>query len=369
MKVPFFSLSEQIASLKGDALKAIEGVIDSGGFANGPATKKFESELAEFLGCKHVVAVNTGTTALHAALICAGVKEGDEVATVSHTWISTVWSVSYMNAKPVFVDIDEGAGMDPAALEAAITPKTKAILPVHLYGNPLNIKELKKVADKHGIPLIEDAAQSVGATHGGKQTGTFGAMGITSFYPSKNLGAFGEGGAVFTDDDELAARARRLRDHAQASRHHHTELGFNWRMDGFQGAVLSVKLPHLNGWNQRRRALGAIYNEGLAGIEGLDLLKEREGGKCIWHVYPVFHKNRDAMRGALEKRGIGTSVHYPTPVHLQPVYEGLGYDKGSLPNSERMAGTELSLPMFPEMTDEQAQLVVTAVKEAVEEVG
>jgi dTDP-4-amino-4,6-dideoxygalactose transaminase len=364
MKVPFFSLSEQVGSLRDELLSGLAGVLDDQGFANGPAVGAFERELAEFLDVGHVVCVSSGTSALHGALLCAGVQPGDEVVTVAHTWISTVWAVSYVGATPVFVDVDAGGGLDPAQLRAAISERTRAILPVHLYGNPADVDAMRDVADDRGIPVIEDAAQSIGATLRGRQTGTLGTLGITSFYPSKNLGACGEGGAIFTDDDELADRARRLRDHAQASRHHHTEVGFNWRMDGFQGACLSVKLRHLPRWTARRREIAERYHEALAGVPGLALLPERDGGSCVWHVYPVFHARRDALRSALEERGVGTSIHYPTPVHLQPAYAHLGVGAGALPQSERMASQGASLPMYPEMTQADVETVIEAVRDA-----
>ena len=370
MSVPFFSLSEQVKSLRKEMLVAIADVVDTQGFANGPPVAKFEGEFAKYLGVKHVIAVNTGTTALQAALMALNVGAGDDVVTVAHTWISTCWAVSYVGARPVFCDVDEATnGMDAKLLEKAITPKTKAILPVHLHGHPVDLDVILAVANKHGIPVIEDTAQSVGSTYKGKQTGVFGAVNATSFYPSKNLGAFGEGGAVMTDDDAIAARVRRLRDHAQASRHHHVELGFNWRLDGVQGAVLSVKLPHLDAWNTRRRQIAARYDEGLRGAKHLRVFREQPWARCNWHIYPVFHPNRDALRAALDQRGIGSSVHYPTPVHLQPAYAHLGLARGALPVSERLASTQVSLPMFAEMTDAQVEETITGVHAACADVA
>ncbi|MBK7397816.1 MAG: DegT/DnrJ/EryC1/StrS family aminotransferase [Myxococcales bacterium] len=363
MTIPFLSLKEQTAALKPEVMKALEAVVDSQGFANGPPVAQFEKELASFLGCKEVVCVNSGTTSLHGALICAGVGAGDDVLTVSHTWISTVWAISYANARPVFVDLDPATcGMDPRDLEKKLTPKTKAILPVHLYGVPVDLDPILDFAKKKGLPVIEDCAQSIGATYKGKQTGSFGLVNATSFYPGKNLGAWGEGGACMTDDAEVAARLRRLRDHAQQGRHHHTELGFNWRMDGFQGAVLSVKLKHLQAWNDRRRAIAAKYLAGMKGLPGVRVLEAQEGSSPIWHIYPLFHEKRDAFRAELEKHGVQSGVHYPKPVHLQPAYAHLGLGEGALPVSEQLARTEISLPMFPELTDAQADAVVEAVR-------
>lgn len=370
MTVPFFTLQDQVKALRAEMLAAIADVVDTQGFANGPPVARFEEAFARYLGVKHVVAVNTGTTALQAALMALNVGAGDDVVTVAHTWISTCWAISYVGARPVFCDVDEGTnGLDPALLEKAITPKTKAIIPVHLHGHPVDIDGILEVAKRKGIPVIEDTAQSVGSTYKGKQTGVFGAINATSFYPSKNLGAFGEGGAVMTDDDAMAARVRRLRDHAQASRHHHTEIGFNWRLDGIQGAVLSVKLPHLDAWNRRRRAIADRYAEGLRGAKNLRIFVEQPWAGCNWHVYPVFHPERDKLRAALDQRGVGSGVHYPTPVHLQPAYAHLGLARGALPVSERLAATEVSLPMFAEMSDAQVDETIKAVHAACADVG
>ena len=365
MTIPFFSLSEQTKELRPELLAAITDVLDTQGFANGPPVAKFEAELARYLGVKHVVAVNTGTVALQAALIGLNVGPGDDVVTVAHTWISTCWAISYLGARPVFVDVDEATnGMDPRALERAITQKTKAILPVHLHGHPVDLDGILDVARRKGLPVIEDAAQSIGTTYKGKQTGSFGEVNATSFYPSKNLGAAGEGGAVMTNDTAVAERIKRLRDHAQQGRHHHTEIGYNWRMDGMQGAVLRVKLPHLDGWNERRRVIAARYLAGLKGAKGLRQFPGQPWATCNWHVYPVFHAKRDELRAALDRQGIGTGVHYPTPVHLQPAYAHLGVARGALPVSERLAATELSLPMFAELTDAEVDETIAAVRAA-----
>jgi len=368
--VPFLSLKEQTAALKAEALKAIEAVIDSQGFANGPPVAQFEKEFASYLGCKETIGVNTGTTSLHAALIAAGVQPGDEVVTVSHTWISTCWAISYANATPVFADIDpRTCGMDPRDLEKKITKKTKAILPVHLYGQPCDIEGILAVAKAKSIPVIEDCAQSIGAKVGDKQTGSFGLVNATSFYPGKNLGAWGEGGACMTDDAEIAARIRRLRDHAQQGRHNHTEIGFNWRMDGFQGAVLSIKLKHLDKWNARRREIAAKYLPVFRTLPGVKVLEGLPNTTPIWHIFPIFHPKRDEFRAALEKHGVQSGVHYPKPVHLQPAYAHLGVKQGSLPHAEWAAASEISLPMFPELTDEQAERTVEAVTKVAKELA
>lgn len=359
--IPFLSLKGQTAELREEMLSALAGVVDSQGFANGPAVGRFEQELAAYLSCRDTVCVNSGTTSLQAALICAGVGPGDEVVTVPHTWISTTWAISYVGARPVFVDVDPlTCGMNPAKVEAAIGPRTKAILPVHLYGQPVDLDPILAIAGRRGIPIVEDCAQSIGAKYKGRQTGTFGLVNATSFYPGKNLGAFGEGGAVMTDDPGIADRARRLRDHAQQGRHNHVELGFNWRMDGFQGAVLSVKLPRLDAWNARRREIAARYFDGLGRAEGLSLLPRNNWSEPIWHIFPVFHARRDEFRARLEARGVQSGVHYPRPVHLQPAYASLGYKAGDFPVAEELAATEISLPMFPELTNGDVDRVVEA---------
>ena len=360
--IPFLSLKDQTAGLRDEVLAALGGVIDTQGFANGPSVAKFERELAAYLDCREVVCVNSGTTSVQAALICAGVGAGDEVVTVSHTWISTAWAISYVGARPVFVDVDRAtSGMNPAKVEAALTPKTKAILPVHLYGQPVDLDPILEIARRRRIPVIEDAAQSIGAKYKGRQTGTLGTINATSFYPGKNLGAFGEGGAVMTDDAALADRARRLRDHAQQGRHNHVELGFNWRMDGFQGAVLSVKLPRLDEWNARRREIAGRYQHGLKGAPGLSLLPPNGWSEPIWHVFPVFHARRDEFRTRLEALGVQSGVHYPRPVHLQPAYAWVGHKAGDFPITEELASTEISLPMFPELSDPDVDRVIDAV--------
>jgi len=370
MPVPFFSLREQTRALKQEIVERLSEVIDDNGFANGPAVRRFEEELAALLGIRHVVCVNSGTSALHGALIAAGVKAGDEVVTVSHTWISTVWAISYVGAHPVFVDVDRcTCGLDPRLLDRVVTARTGAIIAVHLYGHPVDMDPLLAFAAERGIPVIEDCAQSIGARYRGRSTGSFGLVNATSFYPSKNLGAYGEGGAVLTSDDEIAARVRRLRDHAQLGRHNHVELGFNWRMDGLQGAVLSVKLRHLDEWNRRRRAIAAKYSAAMAPMPGLTVLPTLGWAEPIWHIYPVFHEKRDQFRQGLEQRGVQTGVHYPTPVHLQPVYASLDVPKGSLPVTEWMAATEVSLPMYPEMSDQEVAQVIQAVGETCHELA
>lgn len=360
--IPFLSLKEQTAALKPEVMKALEKVVDGQGFANGPPVAQFEKEFAAYLGCKETIAVNSGTTSLHAALLGVGVGAGDDVVTVAHTWISTCWAISYVNARPVFCDIDPATqGMDPKKLEAAITPKTKAILPVHLYGQPVDMDPILAIAKAKGLPVIEDTAQAVGAKYKGKRVGSLGTCNATSFYPGKNLGAWGEGGAVMTNDLEIAARIKRLRDHAQEGRHNHVELGFNWRLDGFQGAVLSAKLPHLDGWNARRRAIADRYLAAFSDLPGVRVLPKHDWSDAIWHIFPLFHGKRDAFRAKLEEKGVQSGVHYPKPVHFQPAYAHLGVKAGSLPESEKAGETEISLPMYAELTDAQVDQVCEVV--------
>ncbi len=364
LPVPFMDLKAQAASVRDEALAAFTGIFDSAGYILGPHVTDFETAFAAYCGVKHCVALNTGTSALHLALIGAGVGPGDEVITTPLTFVATTWAVSYVGATPVFVDVDPNTGlMDPALVERAITPKTKAILPVHLYGQPCDLAPLMTIADKHGLTLIEDAAQAHGATYQGKPVGGFGQAGCFSFYPGKNLGAAGEGGAVVTNDDALAARYRRLRDHAQPQRYLHTEIGFNYRMDALQGAVLGIKLKRLPAWTDRRRELAARYLEQLADLP-IDLPVVAPGRDPVWHLFVVRHPDRDRLRAALEAAGVQTGLHYPVPVHLQPAYQHLGHPAGAFPVAERFARECLSLPLYPEMTARHLDAVVAALSDA-----
>jgi dTDP-4-amino-4,6-dideoxygalactose transaminase len=361
--VPLADLRAQFAQIRDEALAALTAIAESGGYVLGAPVAHFEQAFAAAHGVNHCIGVNTGTSALHLALLAAGVDPGDEVITVPMTFIATSWAVSYCGARPVFVDVDPATcTMDPNQVAAAITPRTKAILPVHLYGQPADLGALRELADRHGIPLIEDAAQAHLATYQGKPVGGFGLAAGFSFYPGKNLGACGEGGAVVTNDDALAARMRALRDHAQTRRYHHAEIGFNYRMDAFQGAVLGLKLTHLARWTERRRELAARYLTGLRDLP-IDLPIVAPDRDHVWHLFVVRHPDRDRIRIALEARGIQTGLHYPVPVHLQPAYQNLGHKPGDFPVSERIGRECLTLPLFPEMTDVQADWVIEAVSE------
>lgn len=365
--VPFLNLKAQFARIGDEVRRAILEVAESATYVLGPHVASFERAFAEAHGAKHCVGVNSGTSALHLALIVAGVGPGDEVITVPMTFIATSWAISYVGATPVYVDVDPETGtMDVDQVAEQITPRTKAILPVHLYGQPADLTPLVALAWEHGIALIEDAAQAHGARYEGKPVGTFGLCGCFSFYPGKNLGALGEGGAIVTNDDQVAARLRSLRDHAQQKRYHHDELGFNYRMDALQGAVLGVKLNYLEGWTEARRRLAARYCELLDGLP-LRLPTEVQGRRHVWHLFVIQVAQRDEVKAALEARGIQTGLHYPIPLHLQKAYYHLGHHVGDFPVAERIGRDCLTLPLFPEMTEEQQDAVCSALADALGE--
>lgn len=367
MNVPFLDLGGQHDPIRGEIDEAIAEILDDSAFILGKGVARFEEAFAAYTGRRHCVGVNSGTSALHVALLAAGVGPGDEVVTTPHTWISTSWAISYCGATPVFADVDAATGnLDPGSVKEAITDRTRAILPVDLYGNPADHLALQEVADGHGLVLIDDAAQAQGARLHGRVIGSFGSMACFSFYPGKNLGAVGEAGAVVTDDEAVADHIRRLRDHAQDGRHNHTEIGFNYRMEGLQGAVLAVKLARLDGWNDHRREAAARYAELLAPIEGVRPPVATPGAEPNWHLYPIRVQDRERVAEGLQQRNVGCGFHYPTPVHRQPVYQGLGYEQGSLPNAEAYAAECLSLPMFPGITAEQQDHVVASLRDVME---
>jgi dTDP-4-amino-4,6-dideoxygalactose transaminase len=365
--VPFLDLRAQYATLREEVARVLLEVAESTAYVLGPKVAEFERAFAAYVGSKHCVGLNSGTSALHLALLGAGVGPGDEVITVPMTFIATCWGVSYVGARPVFVDVDPlTCTMDVGQVEAKITPRTRALLPVHLYGQPADLGPLLEIGSKHGIPVIEDAAQAHGAKYHGRGAGSLGLCGCFSFYPGKNLGAYGEAGAVVTDDDHIAARLRALRDHAQGRRYHHDEIGFNYRMDGFQGAVLGVKLKYLEQWTEARRRLAARYGERLASLP-LELPAEAPGRRHVWHLYVARHPKRDRVRQELEARGVQTGLHYPVPVHLQKAYHHLGHRPGDFPVSERIARECFSLPLFPELTGQQHDKVVATLITALRE--
>jgi dTDP-4-amino-4,6-dideoxygalactose transaminase len=362
--IPFLDLKAQHRALRAELLEAAGRVIDSCQFALGNEVAAFEEEFAAHSGAKFAAGVNTGTSALHLALVAAGIGAGDEVITVSHTFMATVSSIRYAGAKPVFVDVDPVSyTMDPKLIEAAITSHTKAILPVHLYGQPADLDPILAIAKKHNLVVIEDACQAHGAEYKGRRVGGIGHMAAFSFYPGKNLGACGEGGALVTNDPEYIKKVRMLRDWGQEKRYHHVLEGFNYRMDNIQGAFLRIKLKHLPAWTEARRAHAALYGQLFEG-SAVRTPKEMPYAKHVYHLYSLSAGNRDALHKILGDKGIATGFHYPVPVHLQPCFEFLGYKKGQLPHTEKAAAEQISLPMFAELTDEQIREIVAATKEA-----
>jgi dTDP-4-amino-4,6-dideoxygalactose transaminase len=363
-RVPFLDLKAQYATIRDEVQSALAEVCDSARFAQGPPTNAFEQEFAAYCGVAHCVSLNSGTSALHLALRCLNIGPGDEVITTAFTFIATAWAISYVGATPVFVDIDPARRtLDPSKLEAAVTQRTKAIMPVHIFGTPADMNSINVVATKHKLPIVEDAAQAHGARYEGKRVGQFGAISCFSYYPTKNLGAYGEGGALLAEDDKLATHARFLREHAQSARYVHEEIGYNYRMDSFQAAVLRVKLKRLDAWNAARAAHARRYTELLTGTRyGLPTLPA--DSEPVWHCYVIECENRDRVRAALNDAGIDTAVNYPVPLHLQPVYRPLGYRHGDLPVAERLCERCLSLPIYPELTHEQIDAVVRALRAA-----
>jgi len=364
MKVPFLDLKIQYQSIKDEIHIALEQVMENTAFAGGPFVAQFEKEFAEFCGVEHAIGVGSGTDALWLSLLALGVGEGDEVITVPDTFIATAEAISFCGAKPVFVDVDEKTyNMNPSLIEAAITPKTKAIIPVHLFGQMADMDAIVNIAKNHGLYVIEDACQAHGSLYKGHTAGTMGSVGCFSFYPGKNLGAYGEAGAVVTNSADLADKIRVLRDHGQAKKYYHDSIGWNARMDGFQGAVLSVKLKHLNIWNEARRKNALLYNALLVGTNGIILPREADYSKHVYHIYAIRVQNRDDFISALGQKEINCGIHYPIPLHLQSAYTFLGYKKNSFPVVETCASEFVSLPMFPELTSGQIEYVVSEIKQ------
>jgi dTDP-4-amino-4,6-dideoxygalactose transaminase len=365
LKVPFLDLAQQNRSVGAECAAALESVIGQSQFILGPAVERFEAAFAKYVGTDHCVGLNNGTSALQMALLACDIGPGDEVITTPHTWISTTWAISYVGATPVYVDIEPTTyTLNPALVEQAITRRTKAILPVHLYGQACDMSDLQAIADRHGLTLIEDAAQAHGARCAGRVVGSIGRVGCFSFYPGKNLGAFGEAGCVVTSDEQIAARVRRLRDHAQDCRHHHVEIGYNTRMEGIQGAVLGVKLQYLDKWNAARRRHAARLGGLLSDVPWLSLPKARATEGHAWHLFVVLLEGvqRKQLMDQLAERGVATAIHYPTLVPFQPAYAHLGYRPGDLPVAEDVSSRCLSLPMFAELSDEQLLHVAQSIK-------
>lgn len=366
MKVPFLDLQAHHAPLRAEIDKAIAAVIDCGAFAGGPFVTDFEQQFAAYCGSKFAIGVGNGTDALWLALLACNIGPGDEVITVPSTFMATAEAITYSGAKPVFVDIDERTyTMDPSKIEAAITRKTKAIIPVHLFGQTADMDPILAIARDRNLLVIEDAAQAHGAEYKGRKAGTIGHIGCFSFYPGKNLGAFGEAGGVITNDPQLNERIRALRDHGQVKKYYHNLVGWNCRMDGIQGAVLQIKLKHLDRGNSLRRQHAAAYNEAFRSIAAITTPLEAEWGKHVYHVYAIRVPDRDAVLASLNEAGIGCGIHYPIPVHLQEAYRDLGYSQGAFRVSEQTSTEFLSLPMYPELNKEQRQTVIRTVEEAI----
>ena len=366
MKVPFLDLKAHHAPFIEKFDRAIREVIESSAFAGGPFVEKFEEEFAAFCGSSYAIAVGNGTDALWLTLLALGIGEGDEVITVPNTFIATAEAITYCKARPVFVDVDqETFTMNPAELEKSLNEKTKAIIPVHLFGQPADMDPILDFARANGLFVVEDAAQAHGAEYKGRKAGTMGDAGCFSFYPGKNLGAFGEAGAVVTNDPELRKQIQMLRDHGQSRKYYHAMMGWNCRMDGIQAAVLSLKLRHLDEANSLRRKHALEYNQAFAGID--EVLTPFEGtySRHAYHVYALRVQQRDAVLRYLHEKEVGCAVHYPVPIHLQEAGRNLGYTKGAFPIAEKLANQFLSLPMFPELTEEQIEYVAGCVNEAV----
>ena len=364
--IPLVDLKTQYATIRDEVRRAIDEVLESMQLTIGPNVKAFDQEFASYIGTKHSIGVGSGTDALQLAIRACGVSSGDEVITVSHTFFATVEAILYANARPILVEIDEKTMLiDPAAVAAAITPRTKAIIPVHLYGRAVDLKPIRQLAQDRNITIIEDAAQAHGALlDDGKRAGTGGRVNCFSFYCSKNLGAYGEAGSITTNDDRLAEELRALREHGQSTRYYHPVIGYNARLDEIQAAILRIKLRRLEEWNARRRALARMYDERLKGTGVIAPEIPADIRRHVFYTYTirVTGGKRDDLRKYLGERGIGTQIHYPVPIHLQQSAEFLGYRKGDMPVTEKVASEVLSLPMFPELTDEQLERVADAVR-------
>lgn len=363
MKVPFLDLKSQYKSIKKEIDSAIKHIHETSAYVAGPAVAEFEEKFAKYIGVKHAIAVSTGTDALHIALRALGIGPGDEVITVTNTFIATAEAISLAGATPVFVDIDEKTYlMDLDTVESKITKKTKAIIPVHLYGQVVDMEKLRSIAKKHSLPIIEDACQAHGSLYKKSKAGSLGDFGCFSFYPGKNLGTYGEGGAITTNNDEYAAFARLYRDHGAKVKYQHDIVGGNFRMSGIEGAVLGVKLPHLDRWNNARRKHAVQYKKLLSKVSEIILGAEPASSTGNYHLYIIRTKRRKELADFLGSKGIATGIHYPTPVHLQRAYSSLGLKEGDFPVSEKVSKEILSLPMFPELTEKQIAYVGDSIK-------
>ena len=363
--IPILDLTKQYAQIQADVEKTVLEVLKSGQYILGKHNKALEQELAEFCGVKRAIALNSGTDALHLALRALDIGAGDEVITTAFTFVATTEAIGIVGAKPIFADIDPNTfNLDPKELEKKITPKTKAIIPVHLYGQPADMVAIMEIAKKYNLYVIEDCCQAIGAELNGQKVGSFGDIGCFSFFPTKNLGAFGDGGLVTTNSDMLADRIVALRNHGGAVRYYHDEIGVNSRLDEIQAAILRVKLPYINEWNKKRKENAYRYNELLKDVAEVVVPRELDGTKCVYHQYTIEIPNRDAVHKYLQENGVGAMLYYPVPLHLQKVHEYLGGKLGDLPVTEEKTTRVLSLPMFPELTEEQQKTVVETLKKA-----
>ena len=367
MKVAVLDLKGEYAQLRDEILPALDRVCQNSSFVIGEEVEAFEREFADFCGTKHCVALSSGTAALHLGLLALGVQSDDEVITSPNSFLATAEAITYCGAVPVFVDIDPAtANLDPALIERAITPRTRAILPVHVYGRPADMDPIREIAARRNLRVLEDAAQAHGCRYRGRRAGGLAHAAAFSFYPTKNLGAYGEGGALTTNDDQIAKFARAARSHGQTARYEHEFVGYNYRMQGFQGAVLRIKLRHLYGWTSRRQEFAREYRRLLANVR-VDIPADDPRDECVYHQFVIYADNRNALVSFLAAREIETVVHYPRPIHLQPAYSSLGLPPGTFPRAERACERVLSLPLHPGLTNEQIAFVANAVREAVGE--
>ena len=362
MVIPLVDLKAQYLSVKSEIDEAIQRVINSSRFILGEEVEAFEQEFAAFCGANHCVGVASGTASLHLALLACGIEPGDDVITTPFTFIATAEAISHAGAKPVFVDIDHRSyNIEPTKIEAAITERTKAIIPVHLYGQPADMDQITELARRYELKVVEDAAQAHGAEYKGRRVGTSGDVACFSFYPGKNLGAYGDGGAVVTNDAKIAERVRMLRDHGRRMKYEHLEIGYGERLDALQAAILRVKLRRLDEWNEQRRQKCEVYRQLLKDLD-LTLPTELDQVKSVYHLFVVRVAQRDELQEYLRSKRISVGIHYPIPLHLQPAFAHLGYSKGDFPVAETATREVLSLPIYPELTQEQVELVATAVR-------
>lgn len=362
--VPFLDLGVQYNQLKVEIDEAIARVFAKSSFVLGPEVEQFETEFARYCGANHCVALHSGTAALHLALLAMGVGPGDEVITAANSFIATAEAIAFCGATPRLVDARlDTANIDVSQIENAINERTKAIIPVHLYGQPAEMDTIKEIADRHGIKILEDACQAHGATVDGTRVGTIGEAAAFSFYPGKNLGAAGDGGAIVTNDEQLAEHVRLLRNHGSEQKYHHLVLGHNFRLDSIQSAILSVKLKHLDSWNQKRREIASGYTKELEGLPGIETLTVLDGATSVFHLFVIRCADRQYLESVLKEHGINYGIHYPVPIHLQPAFASLGHKRGDFPNAEALSDSVLSLPIYPELSVQQQNQVLEAVTE------